>query len=159
MFDLIIRSGSVIDGTGRAAFVADIAIRDGKIAAIAPHIDGEARETIDATGYIVTPGFVDVHTHYDGQVSWDSLLDPSSSNGVTTVVVGNCGVGFAPVQKGKEAWLVQLMEGVEDIPGTALHEGITWNGRPFLSISMPSVVAHTPSTLLHTFRTVPCADM
>ncbi|MEY4165100.1 MAG: hypothetical protein RLZ84_15 [Actinomycetota bacterium] len=131
MFDLIIRSGSVIDGTGRAAFVADIAIRDGKIAAIAPHIDGEARETIDATGYIVTPGFVDVHTHYDGQVSWDSLLDPSSSNGVTTVVVGNCGVGFAPVQKGKEAWLVQLMEGVEDIPGTALHEGITWEWETF----------------------------
>jgi N-acyl-D-amino-acid deacylase len=80
---------------------------------------------------IVTPGFVDIHTHYDGQATWDEVLDPTSGHGVTTVVMGNCGVGFAPVRPGSEAWLVQLMEGVEDIPGTALHEGITWEWESF----------------------------
>ena len=89
-------------------------------------VSGEAAETIDATGKVVAPGFVDIHTHYDGQVSWDGLLEPSSGHGVTTVVTGNCGVGFAPVRPGAEKWLIELMEGVEDIPGTALTEGITW---------------------------------
>jgi N-acyl-D-amino-acid deacylase len=131
MFDIIIRGGTIIDGTGAAATVADIAITDGKIVQVCPTVVGEAREEIDAQGHLVTPGFIDIHTHYDGQVSWDTLLEPSSAHGVTTVVVGNCGVGFAPVRPGKEEWLVQLMEGVEDIPGTALHEGINWEWETF----------------------------
>ena len=113
------------------AFTADVAVKDGVIAQVAPTIVGEAAEEIDATGKLVTPGFIDIHTHYDGQVSWDTLLEPSSGHGVTTVVVGNCGVGFAPVRPGREEWLVQLMEGVEDIPGTALHEGIKWEWETF----------------------------
>ena len=94
-------------------------------------LDGDAAETIDATGLLVTPGFVDIHTHYDGQATWDPLLEPSSGHGVTTVVAGNCGVGFAPVRPGDEEWLIKLMEGVEDIPGTALTEGIDWSWETF----------------------------
>lgn len=131
MFDLIIRGGTIVDGTGAPAHIADIAIQDGLIVAMSSTIVGEATEEIDATGKLVTPGFIDIHTHYDGQVSWDTLLEPSSGHGVTTLVVGNCGVGFAPVRKGREEWLVQLMEGVEDIPGTALHEGIKWEWETF----------------------------
>lgn len=131
MFDIIIRGGTVVDGTGAAPTVADVAITNGKIVDVSPTIVGEAREEIHAHGQLVTPGFIDIHTHYDGQVSWDTLLEPSSAHGVTTVVVGNCGVGFAPVRPGKEEWLVQLMEGVEDIPGTALHEGINWEWETF----------------------------
>ena len=131
MFDLIIKGGTIVDGTGAPRRISDVAITDGRIVEVAPTIVGEAREVIDARGHVVTPGFVDVHTHYDGQVSWDSLLEPSSCHGVTTVVVGNCGVGFAPVRPGREQWLVQLMEGVEDIPGTALHEGIDWQWETF----------------------------
>ncbi|MFM8382821.1 MAG: N-acyl-D-amino-acid deacylase family protein [Actinomycetota bacterium] len=131
MFDLIIRGGTVVDGTGRRSFVADVGVRDGRIVEIAPEIAGRAAEEIDARGKIVTPGFVDIHTHFDGQVTWDSLLEPTSGHGVTTIVMGNCGVGFAPVRPGREEWLVQLMEGVEDIPGTALHEGITWGWETF----------------------------
>ncbi len=130
MHDLIIRGGTVVDGTGEPRFTADIAITNGRITAIGSDL-GEAREAIDATGLIVTPGFVDIHTHYDGQATWDDLLEPSSGHGVTTVVAGNCGVGFAPVRPGQEEWLVQLMEGVEDIPGTALHEGISWGWESF----------------------------
>jgi N-acyl-D-amino-acid deacylase len=124
--DLIIRNGDIVDGTGADRFRGDIAIEDGLIAAVEPRIDATDVEEIDATGMLVTPGFVDVHTHYDGQATWDEVLAPSSDHGVTTVVMGNCGVGFAPVRPGREAWLVQLMEGVEDIPGAALHEGISW---------------------------------
>lgn len=131
MFDLIIRGGTIVDGSGAPRFTGDVAVNGGRIVEVAPSITGEAREVIDAKGCIVTPGFVDVHTHYDGQVSWDTLLEPSSCHGVTTVVVGNCGVGFAPVRPGREQWLVQLMEGVEDIPGTALHEGIDWKWETF----------------------------
>ncbi|HQV58271.1 MAG TPA: amidohydrolase family protein, partial [Ilumatobacteraceae bacterium] len=131
MFDLIIRNGTVVDGTGAPGRQADLGIRDGKIVAIQPSLSGEASEVIDATGRIVTPGFVDIHTHYDGQATWDDLLEPSTNHGVTTLVMGNCGVGFAPVRKGREDWLVQLMEGVEDIPGTALHEGISWGWESF----------------------------
>ena len=131
MYDIIIRGGTVVDGTGAARFTADVAVQDGRIVEIAPVIDAGAREEIDAAGRLVTPGFIDIHTHYDGQVSWDTLMEPSSGHGVTTVVIGNCGVGFAPVRKGQEEWLVQLMEGVEDIPGTALHEGINWEWETF----------------------------
>src|SRR5687768_12204605 len=132
MFDLVIRSGTVVDGTGAAAVRADVAVRDGTIVRVAPDIDpADAADVIDASGCVVTPGFVDVHTHYDGQVTWDEVLEPSTSHGVTTVITGNCGVGFAPVQPGREAWLIQLMEGVEDIPGSALHEGMTWGWESF----------------------------
>ena len=130
MHDLVIKNGTIVDGTGVAAFVADLAIDNGRISAIG-RVDGDAKETIDATGMIVTPGFVDVHTHYDGQVTWDPELSPSSWHGVTTVVMGNCGVGFAPARPDKHDWLIGLMEGVEDIPGTALSEGISWGWESF----------------------------
>jgi N-acyl-D-amino-acid deacylase len=131
MYDLLIRNGTVVDGTGADRRVVDIAIADGKIAAIGTDLDGDAAEEIDATGLLVTPGFVDVHTHYDGQVTWDQTLEPTSLHGVTTLVMGNCGVGFAPVRPGSEDWLIQLMEGVEDIPGAALSEGIAWSWETF----------------------------
>jgi N-acyl-D-amino-acid deacylase len=125
MHDLVIRNGTIVDGTGRSRFGGDVAIDAGIIAAVGPVAERGRRE-IDATDLLVTPGWVDVHTHYDGQVTWDPLLAPSSWHGVTTLVMGNCGVGFAPVRPGREAFLIELMEGVEDIPGTALHEGIEW---------------------------------
>ncbi len=125
MHELVIRGGTVVDGTGAAPRVADVAIDDGVITAVGEVADAGATE-IDASGALVTPGWVDVHTHYDGQVSWDPELAPSSHHGVTTVIMGNCGVGFAPVKPGSEGFLIELMEGVEDIPGTALHEGIDW---------------------------------
>lgn len=159
MFDLKITGGTVVDGTGADRFTADVAIKDGKIVEVHrrgpndPALAGDAAETIDATGRIVAPGFVDIHTHYDGQVSWDAVLEPSSNHGVTTVVAGNCGVGFAPVRPGQEEWLISLMEGVEDIPGTALTEGITWGWETFgeyldvigqreLAVDMGTQIAH-----------------
>jgi N-acyl-D-aspartate/D-glutamate deacylase len=126
MHDVVISGGMIVDGTGSAPYRSDVAINDGVITEIAPSIPGDARRRIDATGKIVTPGWVDVHTHYDGQVTWDEDLEPSATNGVTTLVMGNCGVGFAPVRSGAEAPLIELMEGVEDIPGSALAEGIPW---------------------------------
>lgn len=132
MYDIIIRNGTVVDGTGAARFVTDVGIRDGLIAAVGNiAADAPARESIDATGLVVTPGFVDIHTHYDGQASWDSQLSPSCYHGVTSVVMGNCGVGFAPAQPDKHDWLINLLEGVEDIPGTALAEGLTWDWETF----------------------------
>jgi N-acyl-D-aspartate/D-glutamate deacylase len=131
MFDLKITGGTIVDGTGRPGFVGDVAVEGSMIVAVGEHVDGDAMEVIDATGCVVAPGFVDIHTHYDGQVTWDPVLDPSASHGVTTIVVGNCGVGFAPVRPGEEERLVELMEGVEDIPGTALHEGIKWSWETF----------------------------
>ncbi len=130
MFDLVIRNGRVVDGTGREPFVADVAVTDGRIAAIGTDL-GPGRQELDATGRLVTPGFVDIHTHYDGQATWDDLLAPSTPHGVTTIVMGNCGVGFAPVQPDRHQFLIELMEGVEDIPGTALAEGITWGWEHF----------------------------
>ena len=130
MYDLIIKNGLIYDGTGSEPFAADIAISDEKIVKIGP-LDKEAKNTIDATGKIVTPGFVDIHTHYDGQVTWDPYLRPSTYHGVTTVVMGNCGVGFSPCKPDQRGWLIGLMEGVEDIPGTALHEGIDWEWESF----------------------------
>ena len=131
MFDLKITGGTIVDGTGVARFVGDVAIQDGVIVAVGERVEGEARETVDATGRLVTPGFVDIHTHYDAQATWDSLLDPSASHGVTTVVAGNCGVGFAPVRSSDHKRLIEMMEGVEDIPGTALYEGIQWEWETF----------------------------
>jgi len=130
MHDLVIRGGTVVDGTGAARCVADVAVDGGIITAVG-HISAQGREEIDATGKIVAPGFVDIHTHYDGQATWDSEMAPSSWHGVTTVVMGNCGVGFAPAKKDKHDWLIGLMEGVEDIPGTALAEGMTWDWETF----------------------------
>jgi len=130
MFDLKITGGTIVDGTGRPAFTGDVAVADGRIVAVGA-CEGPARRTIDAAGAHVLPGFVDIHTHYDGQVSWDADLTPSSLHGVTTCVMGSCGVGFAPVRPGREDTLVELMEGVEDIPGSALAEGIPWGWESF----------------------------
>src|SRR3954451_2908114 len=116
--DLVVKGGTVIDGTGRDGFTADVGVRDGVIVDVGKIDAGDAR-VVDADGALVTPGFVDIHTHYDGQATWDELLVPSSWHGITTVVMGNCGVGFAPVRKIDRNRLVELMEGVEDIPGTA----------------------------------------
>ena len=131
MFDLLIRGGTVVDGSGAAPKRADVAVVDGRVAAIESRIDADAAETIDASGRYVTPGFVDIHTHYDGQATWDPIMAPSAWHGVTTVVMGNCGVGFAPADPSRHDWLIELMEGVEDIPGAALSEGITWRWETF----------------------------
>jgi N-acyl-D-aspartate/D-glutamate deacylase len=124
-FDLVIRGGTVVDGTGGATFDADVAVKDGRIAQVG-RVAGSGHEEIDARGRIITPGFVDVHTHYDGQATWDSRLQPSSWHGVTTVVMGNCGVGFAPCRPADHDLLIRLMEGVEDIPFPVLTEGLPW---------------------------------
>ncbi len=124
-YDLVMRGGTVADGTGTGTREADVAIKDGKIAAVGM-VAGTGRQEIDAKGLLVTPGFVDIHTHYDGQATWDSRLQPSSWHGVTTAVMGNCGVGFAPVKVADRQRLIELMEGVEDIPGAALDEGLNW---------------------------------
>jgi N-acyl-D-amino-acid deacylase len=125
MYDYLIKNATIVDGRGDKPYAGSIAISDGKIVAVGD-AEGEAKETINAEGAYVTPGWVDVHTHFDGQVSWDDKLDPSFSHGVTSVVMGNCGVGFAPCPPGGEKRMIELMEGVEDIPGTALYEGIEW---------------------------------
>ena len=130
LHDVVIRNGKIFDGSGGKPFIGDVAIDDGKISLVGV-IEGSGRKEIDAKGNLVTPGWVDIHTHYDGQVCWDPYLTPSSWHGVTTVVMGNCGVGFAPVKPGDENFLIQLMEGVEDIPGSALHEGIEWDWETF----------------------------
>ena len=130
MHDLVIRGGILVDGTGAPSRSADVAVDVGRITEVGDVRD-DAREVIDATGLLVTPGFVDVHTHYDGQVTWDPMLTPSSWHGVTTLLMGNCGVGFAPAAPERRAWLIGLMEGVEAIPGAALSEGIRWSWETF----------------------------
>jgi N-acyl-D-amino-acid deacylase len=128
--DLVIRDADIADGTGRTRFSGDVAVDDGVITAVGP-VEGSGRVEVDAGGRLLAPGWVDVHTHYDGQVTWDPEVTPSSWHGVTTLVMGNCGVGFAPVRPGAEDFLIELMEGVEDIPGTALHEGLDWRWESF----------------------------
>jgi N-acyl-D-aspartate/D-glutamate deacylase len=133
-YDVVIRGGTVMDGNGGTPYIADIAVKDGKIAAVGPvgdSIPGAGADEIDACGLSVTPGFVDIHTHYDGQAMWDSHLAPSSWHGVTTVVMGNCGVGFAPVRKDTQERVIALMEGVEDLPGPCLNEGLDWTWESF----------------------------
>lgn len=130
MHDMVIRGGTIVDGTGAARFTGDIAIDNGLISKVGK-VSGSGKEEIDAAGMIVAPGWVDVHTHYDGQATWDQEMAPSSWHGVTTVIMGNCGVGFAPAKPDRHEWLISLMEGVEDIPGTALAEGMTWNWETF----------------------------
>lgn len=129
-WDLIIRGGRIVDGSGAEPFDGDIAVQDGKIAAVGK-VDGSAAEEIDARGMLVTPGFVDIHTHFDGQATWDEQLSPSSWHGVTTVVMGNCGVGFAPCRPEDRTRLVRLMEGVEDIPEAVLNKGLPWTWQSF----------------------------
>ena len=128
--DLIVRGGTVVDGTGAPARTADVAVSNGIVTEVG-EVDGSATREIDADGALVAPGFVDIHTHYDGQATWDTRMQPSSWHGVTTVVFGNCGVGFAPVHNADHNKLVELMEGVEDIPGAALHEGLSWEWNSF----------------------------
>lgn len=130
MHDVLIRGGVVIDGSGAPGFTADVAISDGIITEVGK-VSGTARDVIDADGAIVTPGFIDVHTHYDGQFLWDDRLEPSFSHGVTTAIAGNCGVGFAPVLPQHRQALIELMEGVEEIPGIVLEEGLDWNWKSF----------------------------
>ncbi len=130
VYDLIIRGGTIVDGTGRPRFKGDVAVKNGLIAAVGT-VSGSARQEIDASGKVVAPGWVDIHTHYDGQATWDQEMAPSSWHGVTTVVMGNCGVGFAPAAPDRHDWLIGLMEGVEDIPGTALAEGLKWDWETF----------------------------
>lgn len=158
MHDLVIRGGLVVDGTGAEPRIADVAVSNGTIVEIGD-VTGAAAEVVDATGLIVTPGYVDTHTHYDGQATWDDRLTPSSWHGVTTAVLGNCGVGFAPVRPERRDWLVQLMEGVEDIPGTALHDGIRWAWESFPEYldalaTMPralDIAAQLPHSALRTY--------
>lgn len=128
--DLVIRGGQVLDGTGTPGFEADVAVQDGQIVQVGT-VTGSGREEIDARGLLVTPGFVDIHTHYDGQAVWDSHLAPSAIHGVTTALMGNCGVGFAPCRAEDRDTLIALMEGVEDIPGPVLHEGLNWSWESF----------------------------
>ena len=130
MHDLIIKGGTLVDGTGASARTADVAVDSGRITDVG-HVEGGAARVIEADGLLVTPGWVDVHTHYDGQATWDPELAPSSWHGVTSLVMGNCGVGFAPAAPDRHEWLIGLMEGVEDIPGTALAEGIEWEWETF----------------------------
>ncbi len=130
MIDLVIRGGTIVDGNGGTPFVADLAVSDGRITVIG-EVAARGKEEIDAQGLIVTPGFVDIHTHYDGQVTWSDRLAPSSSHGVTTVVIGNCGVGFAPCRPGDRDALINVMEGVEDIPEAVMAKGLPWNWESF----------------------------
>jgi N-acyl-D-amino-acid deacylase len=130
MHDLVIRNARIVDGTGAPASSGDVAVDGGRIVSVGARAGAGHRE-IDAAERLLTPGWVDVHTHYDGQVSWDPYLTPSSWHGVTTVVMGNCGVGFAPVRPGSEDFLIRIMDGVEDIPGAALAEGIDFRWESF----------------------------
>ena len=130
MLDLIIRGGTIVDGTGGEPYVGDVGVQGDRIVAVGK-VSGPAKREIDATGLIVTPGWVDIHTHYDGQATWDPVMAPSSWHGVTTAIMGNCGVGFAPVRPDAHDFLIELMEGVEDIPGIALSEGIDWKWESF----------------------------
>jgi N-acyl-D-amino-acid deacylase len=130
MADLVVRGGTVVDGSGAPPRTADVAVTDGRIVEVGK-VDAAGARVIDADGLLVTPGFVDIHTHFDGQATWDPLLAPSSLHGVTSLAMGNCGVGFAPARPDRHDWLIGLLEGVEDIPGTALAEGLRWGWESF----------------------------
>jgi N-acyl-D-aspartate/D-glutamate deacylase len=129
-YDLVIRNGTIVDGLGGEPSVGDVAVSGGVIAAVGA-VDGEGTREIDATGLLVTPGFVDLHTHYDGQAIWSDRMTPSSAHGVTTAVMGNCGVGFAPCRAEDHDVLVDVMAGVEDIPGVVMVDGLPWDWETF----------------------------
>ncbi len=156
--DMVIRGGTVVDGSGARPRTADVGIEGDRIVEVG-RVSGRGRRELDADGALVTPGFVDLHTHFDGQATWDPLLAPSSQHGVTSVAMGNCGVGFAPARAERHDWLIGLLEGVEDIPGTALAEGMTWGWESFpeyLDVleSRPRVLdvgAHVPHAALRTY--------
>jgi N-acyl-D-aspartate/D-glutamate deacylase len=156
--DLVIRNGTIVDGTGAPPLRGDVAVTGRTITAVG-EVDGSGRREIDAEGLLVTPGFVDIHTHFDGQVTWDPVVAPSSLHGVTTIAMGNCGVGFAPARPDRHDWLIGLLEGVEDIPGTALAEGLTWDWETFPQYldslaAKPHTVdlaAHVPHAALRTY--------
>jgi N-acyl-D-amino-acid deacylase len=158
LFDMIVRAGTVVDGTGAPPLTADVGVRDGRVAEVG-RLSERARREIDADGLLVTPGFVDVHTHFDGQATWDPILAPSAWHGVTSVAMGNCGVGFAPARPDRHDWLIGLMEGVEDIPGSALAEGLSWQWESFPEYldaldRVPRVLdvgAHLPHAALRAF--------
>ncbi|MGZ4690843.1 MAG: N-acyl-D-amino-acid deacylase family protein [Acidimicrobiia bacterium] len=158
MADLVIRNGTIVDGTGAPPYPGDVAVTGRTITAVGDVADRGGRE-VDAEGLLVTPGFVDIHTHFDGQVTWDPIVAPSSIHGVTTIAMGNCGVGFAPARPDRHDWLIGLLEGVEDIPGTALAEGLTWDWETFPEYldaleAKPHTVdlgAHIPHAALRTY--------
>ena len=152
MTDLVIRNATIVDGTGAPPTRGDVAVTGSIITAVGD-VDERATREIDADGLMVTPGFVDIHTHFDGQVTWDPIVAPSSIHGVTTIAMGNCGVGFAPARPDRHAWLIGLLEGVEDIPGTALAEGLTWDWETFPNTSTRSVPSPTRSTSARTSPT------
>ena len=129
-YDLVVRGGEIHDGLGGPAIIGDVAVKDGRIAAVG-RVSGSGAEEIDASGLLVTPGFVDIHTHYDGQATWENRMAPSSNHGVTSVVMGNCGVGFAPCRPEQQEMLIELMEGVEDIPEVVMAQGLPWNWETF----------------------------
>lgn len=129
MHDLVIRGGTIVDGTGAPSFSGDLGISDGRVAEVGKV--GAGRREIDAGGLLVAPGWVDIHTHYDGQATWDPYMTPSSWHGVTTAIMGNCGVGFAPARTSQRQWMIELMEGVEDIPEAVLSEGVQWDWESF----------------------------
>src|SRR4051812_5532043 len=145
MADLVIRGATIVDGTGAPARTGDVAVQDGVITQAGGKVGDTGNRELDGDGLLLTPGWVDIHTHYDGQVTWDPDVTPSSWHGVTTVVMGNCGVGFAPVRPDGKDFLIELMESVEDIPGTALHEGIDWQWESFSEYM--DAVATTPRVL------------
>src|SRR5258707_10154969 len=129
-YDLVIRGGTIVDGSGAPSYVGDVAVQDGWIVATGK-VDGRGKEEINAKGLLVTPGFVDIHTHYDGQVIWSDRVSPSSDHGVTTVMIGNCGICFPPCRKDDQQGLIKPMEGVEDIPGIVTDEGLPWDWETF----------------------------
>ena len=154
-YDLLLRNARIVDGTGAPWYRGDIAVKGDSIARIGTPINEPAARVIDVEGKVVAPGFVDIHTHYDGQVTWDPVLAPSSIHGVTSLVMGNCGVGFAPARPSDHAFLISMLEGVEDIPGTALTEGLTWDWETFndyldaldrrkYAVDVATQVAHAP---------------
>ncbi len=157
MHDTVIRGGTIVDGNGGAPYTGDVAIDAGRISAVGGKA-GSGRREVDADGLLVTPGWVDVHTHYDGQATWDPILAPSSWHGVTTAMFGNCGVGFAPVRKADHKELIDLMEAIEEIPGTALEEGVRYDWESFPEFLDALERQPARSTWRHRCRTIRCAS-